>query len=195
MRPSLPTARHLVFNTFAARIHGQLTIMIRGESEPYHLVGPPDCTTSARRTCGRAAGAHPDNGVGLIPITRREGHGALATFPHRSVAGRHATPAARRSRRVRRRDALSARHRGPAGIDVARAHPQRPAGRPSPPSRSRTPATPDPAADLERTDCSGSPTATAARPTNGGSSRWSRACSGSVPSGSRSTELMRATSS
>ena len=45
MRPSLAAAVTLVFKLVYARIHGQLTVMIRGQSEPYHLVRSVDCMT------------------------------------------------------------------------------------------------------------------------------------------------------
>ena len=94
--------------------------------------------------------------------------------------------------RLRRRHALSARHRGPAGVDVARAHPQgrlegrRRSGGAGPTRRHQRRRPPS----WSRRRSSGSPTATAARRTSGGSSRSSRGCTGSAPTATRIAELM-----
>src|SRR3954451_12671729 len=55
---------------------------------------------------------------------RRKVDSEVGDVSHRSVACRYGAKADRCSRRLRRRHAVSARHRGPAFVDVARTHPE-----------------------------------------------------------------------
>src|SRR4051812_45807154 len=113
MRPSLPPVAWS--QRSYARVRGQLTVMIRGESEPYHLLHPFRLYDVCRPRDPPAHDA--DNGTGLKELKlerRRKAESEVGDVSHRSVACRYAAKAHRRSRRLRRRHALSARHRGPA---------------------------------------------------------------------------------
>ena len=77
----------------------------------------------------------PHRAEGGTPRPRRASE--VGDVTDRPVAGRHATPPGRRPRRLRGRDAISARNRGTARVDVAGAHPTGTAGRPWRPSRPR----------------------------------------------------------
>ena len=120
--------------------------MIRGEGAPYHLVGPPDCSCVQGLFCSRhhhvraPSSPHPVGQVGTAtdngdapptdPQTTK-GTEALATFLIDLSPNDMAHRLQRRADRVCRRHALPPWHRGPAGGDVARAHPPTRAGRPS----------------------------------------------------------------
>ena len=170
-------------NVGYARVYGQLTVMIRAESEPYHLVRTPillacAATDGRRHALARrpimAADRRPDDARDTAANRRR----ATGVGDVSSSTCRRSDMAAPSGRRAWRCTSTRCGTRAAPRTSGRRCGSNTPAGAAGRPSRPSSPTQPHddrgPLADGAR--CSGWPTATAAHPTSGGSSRWSRAC-------------------